>query len=149
MKLGMGLILGLVGGLLGIVSVFLAWVSILGVGISGISLASVAAQFPGGGEFVIYVYGTVGFAALGLILSLLQKKMTTMLALIFGLLTLLMPVIFLARISSQGGGGFVGVGVYVGIVGGLILFIGSLLGWREAKKAGAMTPPPAPMMPPS
>lgn len=147
MKIGMGMILGLVGGLLAVVSVFLAWVSIPGLGgISGISLASLAAAF-GGAELSVYVYGTLAFGILGLILSLLGKKMTSILALIFGLLTILMPVIFLARISASGGGGFIGVGVYVGIFGGLLLLIGGFMGWREAKKA-AMTPA-VPMAPPT
>ena len=159
MKIGKWAILGLVGGLLGLVGVFLPWVSVAGVSVSGsclggigtISVGGLSIPCPASAEGSIYAFGILGFSVLGLIFSLLGKKMTTMLSMIFGLLTLILAGVAIARVSSVLAfpGVSIGYGIILCIVGGVLLFISGLLAWMEMRKAGAMAPQPGQMMPPA
>src|SRR3972149_8906390 len=114
MKIGKGAIIGLIGGLLGLVGVFLPWVtaSALGVTISvpGACLAGIGNIDVGGipipcstaasGEGSIYVYGILAFSILGLIFVLLGKRGTAILALVFGLLDVILAGVAMARLAS-------------------------------------------------
>lgn len=163
MKIGKGAIVGLLGGLLGLIGVFLPWVtasagaislSLPGTcvgGIGSIEIPVVGSQrCPGSSEGAIYFYGIFVLSILGLIVSLLGRKMTSMLALVFGVLVLVLGVVAAARVVASAGdiGSVPGVTISIGyglilsIIGGVILLVGGFLGWSEAKKAGM-----APMAP--
>ncbi len=166
MKIGKGAILGLIGGLLGLVGVFLPWftVSALGVsfGFTGLQLASATIDVGGvpfpnpyANVFSIAVYGTIAFSVLGLIVVMLGKKITAILAALFGVLTLAMAGLGAAQATALAATippgipvtAGAGVGIYLSIVGGLLLLIGGILAIGDAKKA-MMSGAPMPMAPP-
>jgi hypothetical protein len=178
MRIGKGAVVGLLGGLLGLIGVFLPWVtvsaSLLGVTVLSLSLPGTciagigSIQVPVVGsvpcappaefatEGAIYFYGILLLSLLGLIVSLLGRKMTSMLALVFGVLVLLLGVVATVRVVSffGGFGGVPGLTISIGyglilcIIGGVILLVGGFLGWTEAKKAGMTTMPPDMSAPP-
>ncbi len=173
MKIGKGAIIGILGGLMGLIGVFLPWVTLsasvgpitisLSVpgtcvgGVGGIAIAGVGTQpCVGSAEGAIYFYGILLLSLLGLIVSLLGRKMTSMLALVFGVLVLLLGVVAAARVvaalgaigSTPGLTISIGYGLILSIIGGVILLVGGFLGWTEAKKAGMATMPPDMSAPP-
>lgn len=170
MKVGKGAILGLVGGLLGLVSVFLPWFTVgaagISVGFSGLQLASptidvfgVQVPNPYSGTFSMAVYGTLVFSLIGMIVVMVPKKATAILGLVCGVLAVVLAGYGFSQASALAstvpptpglsvGPGF---GIYLGIIGGLLLLIGGALALMDVRKAGApmATPPPmAPMQPP-
>lgn len=164
MKIGKGAIIGLLGGLLGLVGVFLPWasasagpvtISVTGACLGGIGSidmggVSIPCSLAASGEGAIYAYGILAFSVLGLIFVILGKRSTSMLALIFGLLTIILAGVAIARLSSilaAAPGASLGYGIILCIVGGILLLLGSVLAMGEAKKA-MMGPAPMPMAPP-
>lgn len=174
MKIGKGAIIGLIGGILGLVGVFLPWLTMsASVGPISVSVSASGMQMGGGtldlsgqavpvgsSEFSIYVYGILALSILGLIIVLLGKKVTAIVALLFGLLTTILAIVAYVRISSLSSslqallGSVPGVtfsvgpgfGLYLCIIGGIILLFGGVLAMMDAKKA-AMAPAPMPMPP--
>ena len=152
MKIGIGKILGLVGGILAIVGVVLPWATASGT-VMGMTISMSASGLDAaksGGEWVAYVYGTAIFGVLGLIFVLISKKSTTMLAFVFGLLALILSGVALVRITQLIGGLSApgvsvgaGIGLYICVVGGLLLLIGCLLAF---KAVGAQAQVAAPLM---
>ena len=162
MKFGIGMILGLLGGLLGLVGVFLPWasasaggitISVTGAcfgGMGSIDVPGVGA-FPCGqfvsGEGAIYAWGVLAFSVLGLIFVLPGKKATSTLALVMGLLVVVLAGIAIARISqllAQVPGMSLGYGIMLSIVGGILLLVGGVFAMRAAGKAAGMMPAPVP-----
>ncbi len=150
MKVGLGMVLGIVGGLLTLIGAVLPWATV-----SGGTLTSpmvFTGYGIGYGGILVLVFGV-----LGLICVAIPKKVTAILALIWGILALLfavLSVVGLAAIAQTVGGSGVSVtteyGVYVSLVFSLVLIVGSALAYREARKAAApgMAPPMAPPMSP-
>jgi len=176
MKIGKGAIIGLVGGLLGLVGVFLPWLTVsasvgpisVSASVSGISMGGgtldlgTGTAIPvGASEFSIYVYGILAFSVLGLIVVMLGKRSTAMLALVFGLLTTILAIVAVVRMSQLASAlqalipvvpGMTvsigaGIGLYLCVIGGIILLLGGVLAMGDAKKA-MMAPAPMPMAPP-
>ena len=155
MKIGMGAIIGLVGGLLAVVGVFLPWFSVTSGGQtlswSGYDLGAAAVQYPQLAWLAIFPLGILAFGILGLILALIPKKVTGILAMLCGILVLVfsfIPLLIFLLISTIGGG--MGIGTPLSFIGGIILMVGGIMAYRDAKKAmtgmpmGAMPSPPPP-----
>jgi len=145
MKVGLGMVLGIVGGLLTLIGAVLPWATV-----SGGTLTSpmvFTGYGIGYGGILVLVFGV-----LGLICVAIPKKVTAILALIWGILALLfavLSVVGLAAIAQTVGGSGVSVtteyGVYVSLVFSLVLIIGAALTYREARKAApSMAPPMSP-----
>lgn len=138
MKIGPGRILGAVGGILAIIGSFLAWLSacILGFCIS-------VSGFEGYEGKLTFVFGLIG-----LILVVIPKRGLPIGALIMGILAIIWPVKVMLEVVA---GIDVGIGLWISLVGALLLIIGSALALREGPKPEAYVPPPPmeePMMEP-
>ncbi|UCD92151.1 MAG: hypothetical protein JSV43_07985 [Methanobacteriota archaeon] len=137
MKIGPGRILGLVGGILAIVGSFLAWASVCFMGIC----ASVAG-FDGFEGKLAFVFGLIG-----LILVIIPKRGLPIGGLIMGILVIIWPVKVMMEIIAPLE---IGIGIWITIVGAILLIVGSGLALREGPKPEAYVPPPMeePMMEP-
>ena len=171
MRFGKGAAVGLAGGILGLLSVFLPWLVLtasvgpltLSFGFSGLALsgnltiqsAQLSSPYP---EAAMWAYGILAFSILGLVMGIVGKRSTSIVALLSGVLVTVFAILALVRmptvtISAPGlslsvGPGF---GIYVGLVGGLLLLTGGLLAWGEAKNVRMplpVPPPPAQPLPP-
>lgn len=145
MKLGK--ILGIVGGLIVIISMFLPWMTVSS-NIESISLMGI----------LIIPFSTLAliFAILGLIFVAVGKKGLCIGALVMGILAIVMIGIsfalmqWIADMTTIIGTGItsgVDYGVWLAMIGSIILIIGSVLAYGEAKKAQP-APAPMPMTPP-
>ncbi len=144
MKFGIGRILGIVGGLLAVIGTVLPWVTISGGSLtSPLTFSGLTAGFGG--------IGALLFGVLGLIFVAVGKRVLAILAMVWGILALLLTglsMVGFAAIAALAGGSGVTVttnyGVYVSLVGSLILIVGSIIAFVEVGKARA-TPPQMPM----
>lgn len=161
-KYKMPMILGILGGVLALVGTVMPWVNVcasaLGISIcvpfSGLGISGLAAQAGPSAS----VPALVGFAPLlvlllgivGLVFMLLKKPMFAMLGMVMGLLVLLLCLLWYMQASplfiSVGGASIgAGFGVWLSLVGGLLLMVGGLLGMKALKGAA----PAAPAAPPA
>lgn len=142
MKIGMGAIIGLVGGLLVIVGTFLPWANVTG---GGVSEDVTGAMVPIFGLLVIL------FGVLGLVFAVIPRPVFGILAMVFGILALVFLLIAYLGISLVSGisGGSVSLsyGLYLALIGAILLIVGGPLAYRDAKRAQA-PPMPMPMAPP-
>ncbi len=145
MKLGK--ILGIVGGLLVIISLFLPWMTISS------SIESVSVM---GVLIIPFSILALIFAILGLIFVAIGKKGLCIGALVMGILAIVMIGISFAlmqwiadtwAIVGTGITFSIEYGVWIGMIGAIILIIGSAMAYGEAKKA-APAPAPMPVTPP-
>ncbi|HEX9341602.1 MAG TPA: hypothetical protein VF992_10620 [Thermoplasmata archaeon] len=146
MKIGIGMILGIVGGLVTAIGSYLPWATV-----SGGSLTS-PVVFMGvgvgwGGVLVL------AFGVLGLICVAIPRKATAILALVWGILAFVFALLVIgvqASLAQQYGGSGVVVtteyGAWVSLAFSVLLILGSAIAYREARKAAS--PPMAPPMSP-
>lgn len=143
MKIGMGAILGAIGGIIALIGTFLPWgtVTLLGIPIGIPGWAGVG-------------FLTVIFAILGLVLVLIPKKITAILALVFGVLALVFALLQYLGVSAVvalaqlgGGTGSMGVGGYISMLGCILLIVGGGMAYSAAGKMSAPMSP-MPMAPP-
>lgn len=149
MKIGPGRILGIIGGLLAVVGSFLPW-AIISDGTTTLSIM--------GAIYPIFGWLFVIMAILGLIFVAIPNKILNILAMVWGIIALIMGLLAMVLTSFLGGlGGLTGTitvsngyGIYLGLVGAVLLMIGSPMAYSEAKKAAAAAMPPmmGPPMPP-
>jgi hypothetical protein len=161
------MILGIVGGVLALVGTFLPWINVcagaLGINLclpfSGIGISGAAAQLGatagvpalvGFAPLLVLVFGLVG-----LVMMLLKKPMMCMLALVMGLLVVVLALLWymqasplfvtmnVGEVSESIGAGF---GVWLSLIGGLLLLVGGLMGMKALKGMPAPAPPMAPGM---
>jgi len=146
-----GRIIGIIGGILTMVGVFLPWATVSGGTLIGsVSLLGVLA-FPFG--ILAMIFGIIG-----LILVAIGKRGMCIGALILGILAFIMILLsfallsWLAELVAGIGGGLVeftvDFGIYIAIVGSIILIIGSGLAMAQAEKPGMQPVPAAPIPPP-
>ncbi len=143
MELNNGQKIGLVGGLLAVVGVFLPWVSFMGISASGLQLAQLGAG--------VFVYLTLIFGILALVGSIISGKKGAIILLVFGIIGLLWMLLFLGlflnTLAALGGGtavavglNILGIGVWITIIGFIIAMVGGIMALKESKTA-----PPMPM----
>lgn len=137
-----GSVLGIVGGLLAVVGVFLPWMTATET-ITNTSSSASGISVPLFGILVLL------FSALGLVLALVGKRGTCIGAMIMGILAfvfaLIVATIWSAIISTFGVGDIlsIGYGLYITLAGSIILVIGSVMTLGELKHmAPQMAPPP-------
>lgn len=137
-----GNILGLVGGLVAVVGVFLPWMTATET-ITNTSTSASGISVPLFGILVLL------FSALGLVLVLVGKRGACIGAMIMGILAfvfgLIVATVWSAIISTFGAGDIlsIGYGLYMSLAGSIILVIGSVLTLGELKQiAPQMAPPP-------
>ena len=127
---GIWAILGLVGGLLVIVSMFLPWITLPGLAVIGI-----ATGFWGILPFI--------FSIIGLVMCVLRKRAFYIVGGIMGILSFVFPLIIMMIISSiaaafgkiEVGASLLGIGLYLAIIGGLLLTVGGFGGFAQTPKA--------------
>src|SRR5574342_121327 len=89
--------IGLIGGILGAISAFLPWISVLIISFNALNIAQLGAQMSGVPIPVFVAYGgIIGMltAIVGLVMMLMRKTPMMMIAMVMGVLTLLMPILF-------------------------------------------------------
>jgi len=142
-----GRILGIIGAILALIGVFLPWVA-------GHVAATNTDRSLSGIEFPLFIFGMpfLLFVVIGLILVAIPKKGTAIAGLIMGIIAFviaLIPMAILATIivswQISGEVASIGYGLYICLVGALLLIIGSAMGIRDAS---APKPMPPPMMQP-
>ncbi len=150
MKIRPGWILGVVGGLLTVVGAALPWATV-----SGGSLA--APETFSGITVGIGGIAVLLFGILGLVCVAIPNKITAILAMVWGILALALGALTLVGLAAiaaiaAGSGSGVGVtteyGAYLALVGALVLVVGSVIAYTEAKKAAAPPPMPPGFAPP-
>ncbi len=153
MKIRPGWTLGIIGGLLAIVGTLLPWATVAGGSLAAPETFSGVSVGLFGILFLI-------LGLLGLIFVAIPNRITAILGLVWGVLALLiglLTLLGLAALAAAAAGTGTGVtvtteyGVYVAMVGALLLIVGSGLAYGEARRAAAppmmappMAPPPGP-----
>jgi hypothetical protein len=153
------MVLGLVGGLLALMGALIGWLMIQTCASAlGISMC-VAVPLPPG--FAIGSYDalmgiapllTMIFGLVGVVFAVLRKPLFALLAGVFGIVSLLLCVLYLVRaggLASQlnsiigGTGGSVSlsvgasIGLYLSLIGALLLTVGGFMQWKGLKGASA------------
>ena len=153
MKIRPGWILGILGGLVTVVGAVLPWATVSGGSLSAPMTFSGATV--GFGGILVLVFGV-----LGLICVAIPRKVGAILGIVWGVLAILLGLLTMVGLAAiaataAGSGSSVTVtteyGVYVSVIGALLLIIGSAIAYTEARKAAAppmVAPPMAPMAPP-
>lgn len=151
MAMGKGAIIGILGGILVLVGCVLPWLSV-SYTLLGVPLSISLSGFGIWQGLLALIFGI-----LGLIMAVLRKKVTSILALVFGILALLMIVLAMMEIGAVtaqyqllGYAGIsigMGFGIYIALIGAILLMAGGGIGMMEAGKAPAPMMPPPPMMP--
>ncbi len=152
MKIRMGWILGIAGGLVTIAGAALPWATVTGGTLaapetfSGLRL--------GFGGIAVLILGL-----LGLVCIAIPRRVTALLALVCGILALglgLLTLLVISSIAGMAGASGSGVtvtteyGVYFALSGTLVLLVGAAIKYMSAKKADALRVVAAPpMSPPS
>ena len=144
-----GRIVGIVGGLLTIIGCILPWMTVQS------SIASVSLW-----GILFIPFGTLAFifGIIGLILVALGKRGPAIGAFVMGILAFIFVLLgwvmasvmadfFAGYVSGTGVTVTVDYGVYLALVGAIILMIGSILAMSEAKKAAEVPLMPGPMAP--
>jgi hypothetical protein len=144
MAMSSGRIIGIVGGILVLVGMFLPWLTATN-SITGESASLMGAMFP------IFGWLALIFGVLGLIFVAIGSRGMCIAGLIMGILAFIMVLLGFALSATlvsllSGGIVAVGYGIYISMIGSIILIVGAGLGMGQAKKAAA--PPVAPMAPP-
>ena len=143
-----GRILGIVGAILALVGVVLPWVA-------GHVAATNTDRSLSGIEFPLFIFGVplLLFAVVGLVLVAIPKKGTAIAGLIMGIIALVIAMIPMAILASiivewqiPGEVASIGYGLYISLVGAVLLIVGSAIGIKDAS---APKPMPPPVMQPS
>ena len=164
-KYKMPMILGILGGVLALVGTILPWISActtassllpqMCLGFSGLGISGLAAAAPGAAiESPILAFGGILillFGIIGLVMMLLKKPQMAMIGMVMGILALLIGVLWYVQASplfNLSVPGVVtvsaGMGLWLSIIGGLLLFVGGFMGWNALKaKPGAPAAPGA------
>lgn len=132
--MGMPVILGLVGGILMIVSLFLPWATVTLFGIP-VTFMGITA---GIGGILMLVFGIIG------IVMLMMKNPTMplvggimgILSLVFWLLSYLglSALVAPAQLTGGGVGVGLGIGLWIAPLGALLLTVGGFMQWSALKK---------------
>lgn len=147
LKMSMGAILGAIGGVIALVGTFLSWATF------PITGTSIPVEWPGWAGFGFL---TLIFAIIGLILVLIPKKVTAIIALVMGILALVFALLQYLGLSAlvtlaqlAGYQATMGVGAWITIIGCILLIVGSGMAMSAAGKMQAqsmpMAAPPPPM----
>ena len=153
-KYKMPMILGIVGGVLALLGTVLPWVSAcastIGINIclsfSGLSIGGLAAAAGGLSVSPIITLAPILcllFGIIGLVMMLMKKPMMAMLGMVMGLLIFILALlwymsaspIFISVAGVSIGPGF---GIWITLIGGLLLLVGGFMGMKALK---GMTPP--------
>ena len=154
------IMLALVGGIIGILGAVLPWIQAQLC--TGVGLIQFCVPWPLPTVFAVGSYDgflAVGnllallFALVGMVLVFLQKPMTGMIAGVMGLVTFAVALLWILRAGSvvtvmqlAVGAAYanvtvsIGFGVYVTVVGGLLLMIGGFMQWMKLRGAAAAKP---------
>ncbi len=155
--------LGAVGSVIALAGALLGWVLVQScASVAGFFSACVTVPAPagyGGVDSMVAMAPTVAMlgALLGLVMLLLQKPVTGLVAGLMGIVTLLFAVVFLtsfggveSAISAQVGGVAsasvnvtIGIGVYITIVGGALLAGAGFMQFAKLKATAGSAPTPS------
>ena len=115
--------IGLIGGVIIAITAFLPWLSVMGIGVSGIS-----------GDSAAFGYAVIGFGALIAVFSFLDQKWSHILAIVFAVLEMgLMGLLILG--ASERASVDIAYGVWLGLLGAVVVIVGAIMAMRQPKEA--------------
>ena len=149
-----GQIIGLVGGIIALIGLFLPWISASGTNTNTGQQITVSVP---GIYFIPFSIGIILFAVLTIAFAIFKKPIGGILVLVFSLIGLAITGFLFSAIqyiaASLVSGSSVsvstGVGVYICIVGFIIGLIGGVLHYVYAKKEGVTQTSPPQEVPPA